>query len=162
MDVDHHAGAVDVADLEVQSLGESETQGVDGLEVGAVVWRADGGDEAADLIDGEDVGEAFLPGDAEAFEGGPVARAGVRIEEFDTAVGDAEGSGGEVADVLEVEEEVADLGLGEAIGRDAVVGGELSDGAEVGVLSAVAEAGELEILAHALTEGGGHGRALSQ
>src|SRR4051794_37509545 len=72
MDVDHHPGAVDVADLEVEGLGESEAEGVDGPEIGAVVGRADGGDEATDLVGGEDVGEALLPRDAEAFEGGPV------------------------------------------------------------------------------------------
>ena len=73
VDVDHHAGAVDVADLEVEALGEPEAERVDGPEIGAVVGRADGGDEAADLVDGEDVGEAFLPLDAEPCEGGPVA-----------------------------------------------------------------------------------------
>ena len=117
MDVDHHAGAVDVADLEVEALGEPEAERVDGPEVGAVVGRADGGDEASDLVGGEDVREAFLPGDAEALEGGPVSRCGVRIEELDPAVSDAEGSGGEVAVVLEVEEVVADLLLGEPVGR---------------------------------------------
>ena len=60
-DVDHHAGRVDVADLEVEALAEAEAQRVDGLEVGAIVRSADGGDEAADLVDGEDVGEAKIP-----------------------------------------------------------------------------------------------------
>ena len=60
MDMDHHAGGVDVTDLEVEALGESEAERVDGPEVGAVVGRADGGDESSDLVDGEDVGEAFL------------------------------------------------------------------------------------------------------
>ena len=112
--------------------------------------------------DGEDVGEPLLAGDAEPFEGGPVAWDGVGIEELDAAVGDAEGGGGEVAVVLEVEEIVAELRLGEAIGRGMEVVGELPDGAEVSVLGAVAEAGELEVLEHALAEGGGHGVVLSQ
>ena len=111
MDVDHHPGAVDVADLEVQPLAEPEPQRVDGPEIGAVVGRADGGDEATDLVDGEDVGEPLLPGDAESFEGRPVAGDGVRIEELDAAVSDAEGRGGELAVVLEVEEVVAELRL---------------------------------------------------
>ena len=78
------------------------------------------------------------------------------------AVGDAEGGGGEVAVVLEVEEVVADLRLGEAVGRGVEVVGEHADGAEVGVLGAVGEAGELEVLGHAATECGGHVRVLSQ
>jgi hypothetical protein len=136
----------------VPPLGESEAEGIDGPEIGAVVGRADGGDEASDLVRGEDVGEAFLPGDAEALECGPVSECGVRIEELNTAVSDAEGSGGEVAVVLEVEEVLADLRLGEAIGRGAEVVGEHADGAEVGVLSARGEAGELEVVGQALTE----------
>ena len=148
--------AVDVADLEMEALGEPEAERVDGPEVGAVVGRADGGDEPSDLVDGEDVGKALLPRDAELLERGPVAWDGVGIEELDAAVGDAEGSGGEVAVVLEVEEVVAELRLGEAVGRGVEVVGEMPDGAEVGVLGALAEAGELEVLGHAEAECGGH------
>ena len=162
MDVDHHPRAVDVADLEVQPLAEPEPQRVDGPEVGAVVGRADGGDEASDLIDGEDVGEPLLPGDAEPLEGRPIAGDGVRIEELDTAVGDAEGSGGELAVVLEVEEVVAELLLAEPVGRGMEVVGELPDGAEVRLLGALGEPGELEVVEHALTERRGHDEVLWQ
>jgi hypothetical protein len=86
----------------------------------------------------------------------------VRIEEFDAGVGDGQGGGGEVTVVLEVEEVVADLMFGEAVGRSMVVIGEHADGAGVGVLCAGAEAGDLEILGHAPTECGGHGTVLSQ
>ena len=162
MDVDHHPRSVDVADLEMKPLAEPESERVDGLEVGTVVGRADGGDEATDLVDGEDVGEPLLPGDAESFQGRPIAWDGVRREELDAAVGDAEGSGGEVAVVLEVEEVVAELGFGEAVGRGVEVVGELSDGAEVGLLSALGESGELEVVGHALTERRGHVEVLWQ
>ena len=74
----------------------------------------------------------------------------------------AERGGGEVAVVLEVEEIVADLGLGEAVGRGVVVIGEHADGAEVSLLGAVGEAGDLEVLGHAATECGGHVTVLSQ
>jgi hypothetical protein len=76
----------------------------------------------------------------------------VRVEELDAAVGDAEGGGGEVAVVLEVEEIVADLRFGEPVGRGVEVVGEPADGAEIGVLSAGGESSELEVLGHALTE----------
>ena len=140
MDVDHHPRAVDVADLKMRPFGQPESQRVYGQEVGAVVGGADGGEELTDLVGGEDVGESLLPGDAEAFQGGPVARDRVRIEELDAAVGDAEGSGGELAVVLEVEEIVAELRLGEPVGRGVEVVGELADGAEVGLLSALGRA----------------------
>jgi hypothetical protein len=160
--MDHHPGAVDVADLEVESFGEPKSQRVDGLEIDAIVVGADGGDELTDLIDGEDIGESLLPEDAEPLEGGPIAWAGVRIEELDTTISDAEGSGGELAVVLEVEEVVAELRLGEAVGGCVEVVGELPDGTDISVLGALAQAGELEILEHALTECGGHEGVLSQ
>ena len=101
----------------------------------------DGGDESSDLVSGEDVGKAFLPLDAEgAVKRGRVSWGGVRIEELDTAVSDAEGSGGEVAVVLEVEEILAKLLLGELVGRGAEVLGEHADGTEVGVLGVGASA----------------------
>ena len=162
MDVHHHPRAIDVADLEVQPLAEPESQRVDGPEIGPVVGRADGGDEPSHLVDGEDVGESLLPADAEPLEGRPVAGSGVGIEELDAAVGDAERGGGELAVVLEVEEVVADLLLAEPVGRGVEVVGELPDGAEVGLLGALAEPGELEVLSHPLAECRGHVEVLWQ
>ena len=85
----------------------------------------------------------------------PSRGGGVGVEELDGAVGDHQRSGGELAVVLEVEEVVADLVLGEAIGWGVEVVGEFADGAEVGLLGARAEAGQLEVLEHAPAECGG-------
>ena len=95
-------------------------------------------------------------------QGGPVARRGAGVEELDAAAGDDERGGGELAVVLEVQEVVAELLLGEPVGRRVEVVGELPDGAEVGLLGAFAEPGELEVLVHPPTERGGHGKVLSQ
>ena len=118
--------------------------------------RADGSDEPSHLIDREHVGESLLLPDAEPLEGRPVAGRGVGIEELDAAVGDAQRAGGELLVVLEVEEVVADLLLAEPVGRGVEVVGELPDGAEVGLLGALAQAGELEVLVHPLAECRGH------
>ncbi len=88
MNVDHHPPAVDVADLEVQPLAQSQAQRVNGPEIGPVVGRADRGDEPPDFLDGEHVGEPLVPADAELLERGPVAGCGVGVEELDAAVGD--------------------------------------------------------------------------
>ena len=61
-----------------------------------------------------------------------------------------------------MEEVVADLLLAEPVGRGVEVVGELPDGAEVGLLGALAEAGQLEVLEHPLAECRGHVRVLSQ
>jgi hypothetical protein len=146
----------------MQPLAEPEPQRVDGLEVGAVVECSDSGDEATDLVDGEDVREPLLPGDTETLEGRPITRNGVRREELDPAVSDAEGRGGELADVLEVEEVVAELLFGEPVRRGLEVVGELPDGAELGLLSAFGESGELEVVEQALTQRRDHVKVLWQ
>jgi hypothetical protein len=92
----------------------------------------------------------------------------VGIEELDGALGDHQGSGGELAVVLEVEEVVADLVLADLVGWGVEVVGELPDGAEVGLLGPRAEAGQLEVLEHVpaeccrLAESRGHRQVLSQ
>jgi hypothetical protein len=144
------AGAVDVAGPQVQPLGHAQSEGVEGPEVGAVVRGADGVDEATHLLDGEDVGERLLLRDSELPEGGPVAWGDASEEEADAVEGDLEGCGSEVLLVLEEEQVLAQLGLGDLVRRLAEVGGELADGAQVRLLGALAEAGELQLLAHAL------------
>ena len=57
-----------------------------------------------------------------------------------------------MAFVLEVEQVLAELLLGDLIGRLVEVGGEPLDGADVSFLSSLGESGELEILVHALDE----------
>ena len=111
---------------------------------------------------GEDVGEPRLAGGAEPPEGGPVARDGVGEEEEDAAGGDLQRAGGVVAFVLEVEQVLAELLLGDLIGRLVEVGGEPPDDAEVSPLSSLSEPGELKILAHALAERSGHAGGLSK
>ena len=100
VDVDEHAGAVDVAEFQGQPFLEPQAQGVDGPEEGAVVRRADGVEEPMHFGDGQDVGQRLVLGDAELEERGPVARHAVGVEELDAAVGDLQGAGGEPAVVL--------------------------------------------------------------
>ena len=115
VDMDHHP-AVDVADLQVQPFPKPQSQRVDRPEIGAVVERSDGGDELSHLVDGEHVGECLVPADVEALESGPVTRRGVAIEEPDAAASDDQRGRGELAVVLEVQQIVADLLLGEPFG----------------------------------------------
>ena len=82
------------------------------------------------------------------------------VEELDGAVGDAQRAGGELSVVLEVKQVVADLRFIQDVRRRVEVDCELPYGAEVNVLSALAQAGELKVLVHLLAECGGHDRFL--
>ena len=136
----------------MQPFPEPQSQRVDRPEIGAVVERSDGGDELSHLVDGEHVGECLVPADVEALESGPVTRRGVGIEEPDAAASDDQRGRGELAVVLEVQQIVAGLLLGEPVRWGVEVVGQLPDGAEIGLLGALAQTGELEVLEHPLME----------
>ena len=136
MDMHEHALAVDVADLQVQAFAEAQSQGIHGPEEGLEVGLANGVDEPVHLGDGQDIGECLWLGDAHHLERLPVARHGMSVEELDAAEGDAEGAGSEPTALLEMEEVVADLLLGETIGRQSVLSGQMPDAAEIPLLGA--------------------------
>src|SRR5208337_4737240 len=129
---------------------------VDRREIGPVAKCADGTDELSHLVDREHVGQPFLLLDADSLESGPVAGRGVGVEELDGAVGDVQRTGGELSVVLEMEQVVANLRFIQDVRRRVEVDCESPYGAEVNVLSALAQAGELKVLVHLLTECGGH------
>jgi hypothetical protein len=151
MNVHEHPIGVDISDLQVQGLLKSQAQRVDGPEVGREPWSVRGVDESSDLGDRQHVGECFGPGNPELLERLPIAWLGVGIEELDAAHGDLQRAGGELLFVLKVEDVLANPALGKLVGRRVEMCGQLPHGAEVGPLSAVAQAGELKIFRHAST-----------
>jgi hypothetical protein len=96
VDVHEHARAVDVAELEMEGLGEAQSQGVDGPEEGLVVRRAGGVDDAVDLVAAQHVGQGLGAGDPELSQGGPVVRGDAGVEEADAVEGEAQRGGGPV------------------------------------------------------------------
>ena len=67
--VNVNAGArgVEVAHLERATFGEPESERVDGPEASAALLALGGGDDAANLLEGEDIGELALRWDAQAL-----------------------------------------------------------------------------------------------
>src|SRR5262249_56385996 len=51
VDMDHHAGAIDIGDFEMESLVKSQAARIDGGQIGVVVEGFDVGQKASDLID---------------------------------------------------------------------------------------------------------------
>ena len=100
--MDHHAGRVNVADLEMKALGESQPERVNGPEIGAIVKGLDRFDPLMGLGDGEDVGERLFTTDASALECGPITGSRMRIEELDTGISDGERCRSELAFIFKI------------------------------------------------------------
>src|SRR6056297_1520831 len=92
MNVEHHAFATDVTDLQVAGFFDSESHGVDGpVEQGDPLDTASV-DDVVDLLDGEDFGEGLGLLEFHRGERLPVPLASPRVEELDAGEGDADGS----------------------------------------------------------------------
>jgi len=152
MDVNDHSIAVDVADLEVGSLLDSQSARVDGGEDGAISQKTDAGEDLRDFFAAEHDGDGLLVPDANALEGRQVLRTGLVVDESNAGEGNGHGSTGELLGILEVEEIVTDLLIGKCVGRSSIVLGELPDGADVALLGAFRESSKLQILGHALAK----------
>jgi hypothetical protein len=157
--MDKPALAVDVARLEVARLVEAEPERVDAPEEVQVAVGVYGVHDAVYLVAAQHVGQAPLGADLQALERRPLPRLGVPGEEADAVEGHLDGGSRELRLVHEEEEVLAQLCLTETVGRGGEVLGELTDCAQVGLLGALAQTGQLQILAHALTQGRSPGRA---
>ncbi len=119
------------------------------------VWRwgyANGVDEPVHLGDGQDIGKGLGLGDPDHLERLPVARHGMGVEELDATEGHAEGAGSESTALLEMEEVVADLRLGETIGRQPVLSGQMPDAAEIPLLGTGGQPNQGQVGEHALAK----------
>jgi hypothetical protein len=97
-------------------------------------------------------GSFFSPGGPHELEQLPLAAQRALVEELDAAEGDGETGRGEVLDVGEVEEVLAELVLPELVGGPVEVCGQLADGADVGLLGPRGEPPELQVFEHVLAE----------
>ena len=128
MDVDHHALAIDIAELQVPGLIEPESHGVGGpVEQGDSLDPARV-DDGVDLVDGEDFGEGLGLLELHGGERFPGTLASSCVEELDAGEGDSDGAVGELLFVFEVQEVASELPLGDPIGLRPCPVGELPDG----------------------------------
>ena len=144
VDMDHHAGGIDIGDFEVETFMESQAAGIDGGEIGVILEGFDLGKNASDFFDAENGRESSFILGSEDSEDVPVSLEDVFVEEAYAAIADAHGIGGPVIDVLPVEEIVLEFLLGDQIGGFAVELAEHANGAGVGLLSPFSFAVELK------------------
>ncbi len=84
------------------------------------------------------------------MERGPFARAGVRVEELQAGVSDAERVAFPLLVVLDEQQVTPQVILGGEVGGLLQPLGELADAAEVGLVSPFTEAGQLHVVEHLL------------
>jgi hypothetical protein len=146
VDMDHHAGGIDIGDFEVEAFVESETAGIDGGEIGVILEGMDLGQNTSDFFRAENGREASFGLGTEDTEDVPVTLEDVFEEEANATIADAHGIRGPVIEVLSVEEIVLEFLFGDQIGGFGVELGEHADGAGVGLLSPFPLAVELKSL----------------
>ncbi len=135
MDRDYHPrGAVDISDLKMESLLQSEAAGVDSGEEGTVVVGVHLGKDQPDLFLGENRGQLFLPLGTQVVEGAPFAPQHFGEEKTQTAVADAHGGGCPVVDIFPVEEVILQFLLPDEIWSLAGMVHQHADGPQVALL----------------------------
>jgi hypothetical protein len=146
VDMDHHAGGIDIGDFEMETFVESQAAGIEGGKIGIILEGFDLGKNGSDFFTAENGRKSSFGLGTEDSENVPVSLEDVFEEEADAAIADAHGIGGPVIDVLSVEEIVLEFLLSDQIGGFAVELGEHADGAGVGLLSPFPLAIELKSL----------------
>jgi len=144
VDMDHHAGAVDIGDFEVETFVKSQAAGIDGREVGVVLEGFDLGKNASDFLNAQNGWEASFGLGSEDSEDVPVSLEDVLVEKAYPAIADPHGIGGPVINVFPLEEIVLEFLLGDQIGGFAIELGQHANGAGVGLLSPFPFAVELK------------------
>ncbi len=150
VDMDHHAGGVDIGDFEVEALVKPQAAGVYGGEIGIVLESFDAGQNVSDFFDTKDGWKSSFILDSEDSEDVPVALEDMFVEEAYPAIADSHGIGRPVISVFPVEEIVLELLLATEIGRLAVELDEHAQGPCIGLLRAFPFAVELKGLNHSV------------
>ena len=147
--VEQLASAVDGRHPEPQPLQQAQSAGVDERQADAVAQGPHRREHPTDLLLAQHDREPLLALRARQLEHGPVAAKRLLVEELDAAQGLREAARGDLPDVGQVQQVVADLLLGDPVGRDPVEPGQLGDGVEVGLDRAVRVAAKLQVFRHA-------------
>lgn len=146
VDMDHHAGGVDIGDFEVKPFMESEAAGIDGGEIGVIVESLDLGKNASDFFNAENSRKPSFGLGPEDSEDVPVSLEDVFVEEANPAIADPHGIGRPVISVFSLEEIVLEFLFGDQVGGFGIELGEHANGACVGLLSPFSFAVELKSL----------------
>ena len=135
-DVQEHAVAVDVRDLQGPAFGQSQPAGVDGGQTDAMAEHVDAGEGSSDLTKAQDRGQGLDPLGLEETNGGPIPLESMLIEELDSTEGNGTGHPGPAGDIGAVEEILPQFLIRDEIRGLMIVFSQFADRSGVGFLGA--------------------------
>ena len=115
-DVNHHAPAVDVREAQIGSFLQPQPAGVDGGETNSVARQSHLSENLSHFREAEDDRQLLLRRRSQDAQDGPRAVEGLFVEELDAAEGDGHRVAGVMFDILDEEEVLAQLFLGQQVG----------------------------------------------
>jgi hypothetical protein len=146
-DVEEHPFGVDVAHLQTQAFAQAQAAGVDGDQGHPMIEQRHAREDGAHFGGGQDDGQLESRVGPDQFDlGGPKTAQGFFPEELDGADGLGGGLAGDLLLALEEDEVLAQFFGGDLLGGFAVVVGQLPDAVPVGLLGALADGQELEVI----------------
>jgi hypothetical protein len=150
--MNQQASAVDIGDLKMGAFPKAQTAGVDGGEADPVAQESDTAENPVHLLTAEDDRQLFLAWGANKGEGRPLSGERMLEEKLDPAQGDGARAAGVLLDMLEVEEILSELFLGDQGRGFVIVLRQLAHGSDVHLLSPFRQAPELETFDHSLSQ----------
>jgi len=94
VDMDHHAGGIDIGDFEMETFVESQAAGIDGGKIGVILEGFDLDKNTSDFFTAENGRKASFGLGTEDSEDVPIALEDVFVEEANAAIADAHRIGG--------------------------------------------------------------------
>ncbi len=150
VDMDHHPLAVDVADLQVESFSEPQSERVDGPEISCHPQRGAGAEDLVDLLDREYLGrrlDVLQFGLGECF---PVASTGACEEELDAGKGDAQCAIGVLFMNLQMQQPLPELIFADFVGCTLTKVRQLADGSQGSIVCPLGHTRQVQVIAQAL------------
>jgi len=136
-DVNYHPRAVDVGDAQIGAFLQTQTAGVNGGETNSVARQSEARENLAHFGDAEDDGQLLLGRRAHDAEDVPVAIESLLVHKLDATDGDGHGGARVLLDVHQVGEVLAQLFLGDLVGRLVIMFAQLAHGSDVRLLGAL-------------------------
>jgi hypothetical protein len=148
--MEHHAGAVDLSDLQGGPFLEAQATSVDRGETDAIAWQAETAEHTPDLLATQNDGEFLLLGRADEVQGRPGTLHSMLIEKLDSTEGDGGCAARDPLLVAEIEEIVAQFLFSDEVRGFADVLREELDGLDIPALRVGRQATQLHVIDHTL------------